>query len=189
MKKAVIKLRWRKIRSEQEVIGKDLLKSDIFRDLLKGTSLAKSAGRSHPGRSSSLPIVLASHGKELGLLRNCKGASGAGVKEASKEGQRGGGRAKQKCPKVDLIQAFKEKYQLGQYLRILKIYLQFSFLLFKCTYLDYNCITMLCSFLLYNIVNQLYVYKYPLPLKPPSHLSKSPQSTELSSLCYTAASD
>ena len=188
MKKAVIKLRWRKIRSEQEVIGKDLLKSDIFRDLLKGTSLAKSAGRSHPGRSSSLPIVLASHGKELGLLRNCKGASGAGVKEASKEGQRGGGRAKQKCPKVDLIQAFKEKYQLGQYLRILKIYLQFSFLLFKCTYLDYNCITMLCSFLLYNIVNQLYVYKYPLPLKPPSHLSKSPQSTELSSLCYTATS-
>ena len=95
MKKAVIKLRWRKIRSEQEVIGKDLLKTDIFRDLLKGTSLAKSAGRSHPGRSSSLPIVLASHGKELGLLRNCKGASGAGVKEASKEGQRGGGRGKQ----------------------------------------------------------------------------------------------
>ena len=98
MKKAVIKLRWRKIRSEQAVIGKDLWKSDIFTGLLKRTSLAKSAGRSRPGRSSSLPIVLASHGKELGLLRNCKGASGARVKGANREGQRGGGSAEQEVP-------------------------------------------------------------------------------------------
>ena len=96
-----------------------------------------------------------------------------------------------KCPKVALIQAFKEKYQLGQYLHILKIHPQLSFLLFKFTYfyLEYNCFTMLCSFLLYNIVNQLYIYIHPLPLKPPSHPSKSSQSTELSALCDTAASD
>ena len=50
-----------------------------------------------------------------------------------------------------------------------------------------------CQFLLYNQVNQLYVYTYPLPswislspfTTPPSG---SPQSTELSSLCYTAGS-
>ena len=47
--------------------------------------------------------------------------------------------------------------------------------------LKYNCFTMLCSFL-YNSVNQLYVYRYPLPLEPPSPISP------LSSLCYTAAS-
>ena len=40
---------------------------------------------------------------------------------------------------------------------------------------------------------QLYVYIYPLPLRPPSHSlpthpSRSSQSTELSSLCYTATS-
>ena len=29
---------------------------------------------------------------------------------------------------------------------------------------------------------------YPLPLEPPSHSSRSSESTELSSLCYTAAS-
>ena len=41
-------------------------------------------------------------------------------------------------------------------------------------------------------MNQLYVYIYPLPLgfppTPPSHPSRSPQSIELSSLCYTAPS-
>ena len=48
--------------------------------------------------------------------------------------------------------------------------------------------------LLYNVVlvsgvqNQLYVYAYPFPLGPPSHPSRSPQSTELSSLHYTAGS-
>ena len=53
---------------------------------------------------------------------------------------------------------------------------------------------MLYQLLLYNNVNQLYVYMYPLLLNPPfhsppkSHPSKSLQSTELSSLCYTAAS-
>jgi len=29
---------------------------------------------------------------------------------------------------------------------------------------------------------------YPVPLEPPSHSSRSSESTELSSLCYTAAS-
>ena len=51
---------------------------------------------------------------------------------------------------------------------------------------------MLCQFLLYNGVNELYVYIYPLclgpPSPPPSHPSRSLQSTELSSLCYTAGS-
>ena len=53
---------------------------------------------------------------------------------------------------------------------------------------------MLCQFLLYNNVNQLLVYIWPLPPEPsvhlhsPSRLSRSSQSTELSSLCYTAAS-
>ena len=46
-------------------------------------------------------------------------------------------------------------------------------------------------FLLYN-VNQLYIYIYPLPLEPlsrflRSHPSRSSESTELSSLWYTAA--
>ena len=44
------------------------------------------------------------------------------------------------------------------------------------------------SFSLYNKVKQLYVYIHPLPLEPPSHPSRSPQSAELSSLCYTVAS-
>ena len=95
MKKAVIKLRWRKIRSEQEVIGKHLLKGDVFTDLLKGTSLAKSAGRSPPGRSSSLPIVLA---KAMGRDLACSGAARepAGLESREPaEGQRGGGSAKQ----------------------------------------------------------------------------------------------
>ena len=35
-----------------------------------------------------------------------------------------------------------------------------------------NCFTILCQFLLYNKVNQLYVYIYPLPLEPPSHLQR-----------------
>ena len=58
--------------------------------------------------------------------------------------------------------------------------------------LEYSCFTMFCQFLLYNRVNQLYVHIYPLPLgppsphHPPSHPSRSSQSTELSSLCYTA---
>lgn len=82
MKKAVIKLRWRKIRSEQEVIGKDLLKSDVFTDLLKGTSLAES--RKEPSREKQQLVHCPgkSHGKGLGLLRSCKGASRAGVKGA-----------------------------------------------------------------------------------------------------------
>ena len=49
---------------------------------------------------------------------------------------------------------------------------------------------MLCWFLLYKEVNQLYVYIYipslmdlP-PTLPPSHPSRSLQSTELSFLCY-----
>ena len=35
--------------------------------------------------------------------------------------------------------------------------------------LAYNCFIM-CQFLLYNEVNQLYVYIYPLPLGPLSHI-------------------
>ena len=54
---------------------------------------------------------------------------------------------------------------------------------------------MLCQFLLYNKVNQPYVYIYPI--SPPScaslppslsHPSRWSQSTELTSLCYVAAS-
>ena len=54
---------------------------------------------------------------------------------------------------------------------------------------------MLCWLLLYNRVNQLYVYMCSFPLKPPfcppptpSHPSRSSQSTQLGSLCYTATS-
>ena len=58
--------------------------------------------------------------------------------------------------------------------------------------LGYDCFIM-CSFLLHNEVNQLYVYMYSSLLSPavlhlPSHPSGSSQSTELSSLCCTAAS-
>lgn len=88
MKKAVIKLRWRKIRSEQEVIGKDLLKSDIFTDLLKGTSLAKSAGRSHPGGSSSLPIVLAkATGRNLACSGTAREPAGLESREPAERGR------------------------------------------------------------------------------------------------------
>ena len=48
--------------------------------------------------------------------------------------------------------------------------------------------TLVPSHWLYNEANQLYAYIYPLSLEPPSHPSRSAQSTELSSLCYTAAS-
>ena len=41
---------------------------------------------------------------------------------------------------------------------------------------------MLYYFLLYNNINQLYVYIYPLPLEPPSHPTRSSQSTELTEL-------
>ena len=52
-----------------------------------------------------------------------------------------------------------------------------------------NC-TMLCWFLWYNSVNQLYVYIYSLLIKSSSHplLPSLQVITELSSLCYTAAS-
>ena len=53
--------------------------------------------------------------------------------------------------------------------------------------LEDKCFTMSCSFLLYTSVNQLYVHIYPLPVEPPSLSSRSLQSTELSSMCYTAA--
>lgn len=95
MKKAVIKLRWRKIRSEQEVIGKDLLKSDIFMGLLKGTSLAECRKEPPREKQQLAHCPGKNHGKELGLLRSCKGASRAGVKETSRGVQRGGGSAKQ----------------------------------------------------------------------------------------------
>ena len=58
--------------------------------------------------------------------------------------------------------------------------------------LEYNCFTMLCQFLLCREVNQLYVKYIPpfinLPSPPPSHLSRSSQSIELSFLCFTAGS-
>ena len=56
--------------------------------------------------------------------------------------------------------------------------------------LRYNCFTMQCQFMLYNKVNQLYVYIYPISwiFPPTSHPSRSPQSTKLSSLRYTAGS-
>ena len=56
--------------------------------------------------------------------------------------------------------------------------------------LEYNFFTRLCQFLLYDEVNQLYVYipflldLLPTSIPPP----RSSQSTKLSSLCYTIAS-
>ena len=47
---------------------------------------------------------------------------------------------------------------------------------------------MLCWFLLYNSANQLYVYICPLPPTPPTHPARVSRRTELSSLCYIAAS-
>ena len=53
---------------------------------------------------------------------------------------------------------------------------------------------MLCWFLLYNEVNQLYAHMYPLPLRPLCRSptlcqpSRSSQSTEQSSQCFTAGS-
>ena len=49
---------------------------------------------------------------------------------------------------------------------------------------------MLCYFLPYSIVHQLYVYRCPLPPDLPPSLQIPPLQviTELSSLCYTAAS-
>ena len=56
--------------------------------------------------------------------------------------------------------------------------------------LEYNYFTVLCQFLLCNEANQPYVDIYPLTLEPPSHpSSRLPQSMELSSLCYAAASE
>ena len=58
--------------------------------------------------------------------------------------------------------------------------------------LEYNCFTMSCQFLLYSMMSQLSMYIYPLPLEPPLHLpshpSRSSQSTEQNSLCFTAGS-
>ena len=61
--------------------------------------------------------------------------------------------------------------------------------------LEYNCFTMVGQSLLYNKVNQLYIYIYHLHISsllrlPPSlsHPSRWSQSTELTSLCYAAAS-
>ena len=54
--------------------------------------------------------------------------------------------------------------------------------------LEYNCFTMFCYFVLYN--NMIYIHSHmPYILNfPPSHPSRASQSTELSSLCYTAPS-
>ena len=49
-----------------------------------------------------------------------------------------------------------------------------------------RCISFCCA-----TMSQLYVYIYPLPLGPPptpSHPSRSSQSADLSSPCYTASS-
>ena len=71
-----------------------------------------------------------------------------------------------------------------------EFFFNFYFILFSL--LECNCFTMLCQFLLYNKVNQLYVNIYPIPLEPPYDPHIPPlwasQSTELSSLCCTAAS-
>ena len=59
-------------------------------------------------------------------------------------------------------------------------------------FLGYSCFTVLCWFLLYNKMNQLYIYRYLLPLGPPhTHPHPAPlghHSTKLHSLCYIAAS-
>ena len=52
----------------------------------------------------------------------------------------------------------------------------------------HNCFTMLCYFLLYSEVNQLYIYIYSLPLRPPNYHPITSQSTGLSFLCFTAGS-
>ena len=48
---------------------------------------------------------------------------------------------------------------------------QTLFIYFK---LKGSCFTILCWFLLYINMSQPYVYIYPLPLKPPSHLTPHP---------------
>ena len=58
-----------------------------------------------------------------------------------------------------------------------------SFFIFIGVELLYNVV-----FLLYNEVHQLYVYVYPLLPGPPNHPPNPPQSTELSHLCFIAAS-
>ena len=64
--------------------------------------------------------------------------------------------------------------------------------------LEGNCFTILGWFLLYNSKRQLYACVCPLPIEPLSHpltlplpwpLPQVVTSTELSPLCYTAASD
>ena len=54
----------------------------------------------------------------------------------------------------------------------------------------YSYFPMLWQFLLYSKVNHLYVCIYFLPLEstPPSHSSRQPQSTKLSSLCHPEGS-
>ena len=87
------------------------------------------------------------------------------------------------CPHLIALPCLKDSYGIGYFL---------SFWLLK--KLEYNCFTALCQFLLYNEMNQPYVYIYPHPLgtpshpQPPSHPPRSSQSTELSFLCYVAAS-
>ena len=63
-----------------------------------------------------------------------------------------------------------------------------AFLVFPFFVMKHDCSTMLCHFLLYKEVYQPYVYIYSFPLGPSSHPSSSSQSTQLSSLYYTACS-
>ena len=75
---------------------------------------------------------------------------------------------------------------------LLLLFFIFIFPLFKNFFfnLEYNCLTMLCQFLLYdNMISYTSTHVCSLlDLPPISHPSRSSQSNERSSLCYTAAS-
>ena len=64
----------------------------------------------------------------------------------------------------------------------------FHFLCIFFLNLRYSCFTVSCQSLLYKEVNQQCVSMYPGPLSHSSHPSRSPQSTEMSSLRYPSAS-
>ena len=65
-----------------------------------------------------------------------------------------------------ILKSLKWKSDVGQFFSF-KNCSPFIFLIIFL--LEYSCFTVLYKFLLQHEVNQLYVYKYPLPLGPPSH--------------------
>ena len=98
--------------------------------------------------------------------------------------------------KPGIVQDFKVTGRGHPWFVLLQTFSQewWSFTSFCFVFFWFWSVTVLQScvkFLLHNEVDQLYVYMCSLPLEPPSHLppshpSRPSQSTELSSLHYTA---